>query len=656
MKLIKFFTIYILLLILCLNSRSNNMNKDSLLYIFNISSDTTKISAAINLLEVNYYTRDNELSRRIINECKKHLDSISDKMFAQYNHSVGTYFFQTGNFDKALKHYNTSLKLFEKLNIENRRISSNLNIGIIYKYQKKYIESADIFLYTIIESKKRGFHKLSAYSYYNYALLASELNFFELVEFLTERGIKECITDDTNYIKKRLIQLKASATIDLNFNDTILNELNRCSEYFKSKGYSHAEMECQYDIALFYLKKKQYKKAEDIFLKHLKYSEKVNDEYFVFLNLSQLANLYMITGNTYNCIKYGKRVISDHSIHRGLIRYNSVFKVLSDVYYKNGNKSKSHKYLKLYRHRMDSLLKDHLIKSRLIVNKNIKISNKYYDNLLNEQSTRQSSKLVQQNKTIFIYIISGGVILFFVLLFIIRYKLRLSRHLKKISELNNTNIKLNDIAKNNIIPLLEKLHNSNNIEYYSDKESQDIKSFYNYHMANELNDTILKLLFWSDIETYKTQYSFVNISSIINKATEKYKPVIDSKKLIIDIKYDKANEKYIKKSDTSIIYFVVKNIISNTIKYSHYNSTISIYIMSSQNKITVEFTNHGKQITADILKRLLRSPINSLELNDNIEKGLGISLYLSDIYIKKLKGNISIENHGNESIKTTIKF
>ncbi len=98
-------------------------------------------------------------------------------------------------------------------------------------------------------------------------------------------------------------------------------------------------------------------------------------------------------------------------------------------------------------------------------------------------------------------------------------------------------------------------------------------------------------------------------------------------------------------ADPDILRFVIRNILSNAIKFSYRNGLIEIIsYRKDDNKVHISVTDHGKGIESDRLKLLFSSSqILSTRGTEN-EKGSGLGLILCKDFIEKIGGEIIIES------------
>ena len=108
-------------------------------------------------------------------------------------------------------------------------------------------------------------------------------------------------------------------------------------------------------------------------------------------------------------------------------------------------------------------------------------------------------------------------------------------------------------------------------------------------------------------------------------------------------------------ADPDILRFVIRNILSNAIKFSYRNGLVEIIsYRKNDDKVYISVTDHGKGIESERLELLFNSSqIISTQGTEN-EKGSGLGLILCKDFIEKIGGEIIIENRRCKGTTVTI--
>ncbi len=105
-------------------------------------------------------------------------------------------------------------------------------------------------------------------------------------------------------------------------------------------------------------------------------------------------------------------------------------------------------------------------------------------------------------------------------------------------------------------------------------------------------------------------------------------------------------------ADVNMIRTVIRNLLSNSIKFSYEGSTVSIEAITVEKMVQICIADNGTGIEPEKLSKLfsINEQIRSTKGTAN-EKGTGLGLILCKEFIEKNGGNISVESKGGEGSK-----
>jgi signal transduction histidine kinase len=172
--------------------------------------------------------------------------------------------------------------------------------------------------------------------------------------------------------------------------------------------------------------------------------------------------------------------------------------------------------------------------------------------------------------------------------------------------------------------------------------------------SNNLMLLLENLLTWAklqknEIENYPEKFA---INYLVKKYVDHYRVKAEQKH--IDLVYTNGEEVFAY-ADPNLVSIVVKNLISNSIKYSDKNSKVVVNIENINNKATMNITDKGIGIDKDTLKNIF-SIHNDKDsrFGTEGERGTGIGLILSKSFVDMNNGDIWIESE--EGKGTTVTF
>ena len=152
---------------------------------------------------------------------------------------------------------------------------------------------------------------------------------------------------------------------------------------------------------------------------------------------------------------------------------------------------------------------------------------------------------------------------------------------------------------------------------------------------NHLVDQLLLLArFENQKQTLKLEKVYLN--AIFLDTIARYSSTIQSKKIAVSTDFSKD---YYTETDNYLFSIIINNLISNALKYSDCNGTLSVKIMNNRSKIECHIIDSGIGIPNEDLERIF-NPFYRSKSTDHPEiKGTGLGLSI----VKRLSSLLSIE-------------
>jgi len=165
--------------------------------------------------------------------------------------------------------------------------------------------------------------------------------------------------------------------------------------------------------------------------------------------------------------------------------------------------------------------------------------------------------------------------------------------------------------------------------------------------AQDACNLLEDLLEWSLIKTDKIKYKSkaVNIQNLIAGSTGVTQAQAKKKgiHLVTDIATDCQA-----KGDQLMLETVMRNLISNAIKFSHKNSEIYITAQEVGDELEISIKDTGTGIENENIQKILQDKIYFSSMGTENEKGTGLGLKLCLELIKKNNGKLSIESESGK--------
>jgi signal transduction histidine kinase len=177
------------------------------------------------------------------------------------------------------------------------------------------------------------------------------------------------------------------------------------------------------------------------------------------------------------------------------------------------------------------------------------------------------------------------------------------------------------------------------------------------HMLNDVAKNgyalLENLLSWSRIQTGRIKFHPVEfpIIEVFQNVLELHKLSVDEKK--ISVKLDVLQGLTVK-ADRFMLETIVRNLVSNAIKFTFPDGRISISSKTIDDSIQVSISDSGVGINAEDVPKLFRIETSYSTPGTNSEMGTGLGLILCKEFVAKHNGHIWVESEVGKG--TTIHF
>jgi len=236
-------------------------------------------------------------------------------------------------------------------------------------------------------------------------------------------------------------------------------------------------------------------------------------------------------------------------------------------------------------------------------------------------------------------------------------ELQLINHEKQLETLNETKDKLISIIAhdlrnpfNSIIGFSELLIEE--VEHFEIEKIKRFSKIINTSSVNTLN-LLDNLLHWAKTQTNQLNFSpeKIEISSIINEVLKTLESTAKFKN--ISLNYYQKNPNLVVHADLNMLKTILRNLISNSLKFTKSEGFIHIYTKNINNQVEIVIEDNGIGMNEATRANLFKIHKDST-LGTANEKGSGLGLLLCKELIEKHKGEIFIESE--EGKGTTFKF
>lgn len=518
-----------------------------------------------------------------------------------------------------------ALKLYREIG-DDVQIANSLNdISIVYANSEDFEKSLDYFKQALAIFKKMGDEKGESYALNNIGIIYQDLG------------------DEVSAKKYFILSLKIKEKS---------NNLYGISRSYSNLG-SISENHEEWDEALLY-----YFKADSIYLKTKDIHAQAN-------NYVAIARVKRSQGKVNEAIRYATQGLKGGEEVKSLSPMLSASKLLASIEESRGNYKVSLNYQKLYNRLADSLNNqtNRANLEELKAKFNLDEKEREIVLLKKEQELQQAR---MQSKNIITYSLSAGIVLLVLVVALLYYAYKTTRSKKNILALKNEEIeqqredlaRLNNekdrffsILSHDLRGPLNSLKGfsyliTEHVDALTPEELSEMRVKIDNSLDN-LTELLNNILEWSMTSSRKRKWTFdkINTTDLIRKNMALYQTMAESKgvKLVFhsaDILYGYG--------DYHAIDTVVRNLISNGIKFSHAGTAVILSVTTGQDSLYISVKDRGVGIPYEIQEKLFKLNENVTQPGTNNEKGTGLGLTLCKELLAENKGDIAVKSEPGE--------
>lgn len=189
------------------------------------------------------------------------------------------------------------------------------------------------------------------------------------------------------------------------------------------------------------------------------------------------------------------------------------------------------------------------------------------------------------------------------------------------------------------------------LEEIEDNEYGNINQYANIiqQSSQRAMSLLVNLMDWSKAQTGRFEFSPMNleIDTLIGEALLLLKTNAEQKSITFSLNLESPTRIF---ADKGMISTVLRNLISNAIKFTFIKGEILISTKQIQNEIIVSIKDNGVGIHKDKIGSLFNSSENFTTNGTANEKGTGLGLLLCKEFVERHKGKIGVESeigHGS---------
>jgi len=543
---------------------------------------------------------------------------------------------EQGNSAEALKGMFEALKLYREINDRVQMGHSLNDISIIYANDEDYQKSLEYFKQALDLFRQMKDEKGESYALNNIGIIYQESG--------DQKKAKEYFILSLNIKKKH-------------------NDLYGIAHGYMNLG-SIAEDNKQWEEALAW-----YLKADSLY-------EATNDVQAQSSNFTSVARIKDAQGKTEQAKHYARIALEKGKSVNALSHMLTATKLLAELEEKEKNYKASLIYQKQYNQLADSLHdKNHRANLEELKTK-FNFEEKEREIALLKKDKELQAAAVER-KNILAYALVAGIFLLLVVLCLTYIAYRTAKSKKESLALKNSEIEQqrNDLDKLNrekdrfFSILSHDLRTPlNTLKGFSYLITQHVHSMTPQELLemrtridmslDNLTELINNILEWSMASSQKRKWTFdkIDIGELIAKNISLYHNAAEHKR--ISLRYEAQDDLY-GYADYQAIDTVIRNLLSNSIKFSYADSEVVISAKRSDKSIKISVKDRGVGISPDVQSKLFSLNENITNPGTHNEKGSGLGLTLCKELITENMGDISVlskPREGSEFVVTLPEY
>lgn len=628
-----------------------------------------------------YFDRDLNIVKRIIPVFKHYVNTIgSERNKIDYYMVLGVYYNYLNLNDSAILYMEHAVNMMNSKNNNFSGKRDNIyhlpsiynNIALIYDDMGMYESAVEFQLKSINAIKEIRIrdtlnveiNELLVTDYVELAIMFSNFDDTINAKKYFSKGIYLAKEYNNEYLKAYSNLNYGVFLSDIEEYDLAIEYINNSKKYYDKINNTYNHLIIKLNIAKILAEQDKPKQAIALADTVLQITRMRG---FFALKLSTLEILFYLHYNINEiekAIEIGHKYLRLATEQNRHIGSNHILSTLAKIYSDKGNYKKAYEYLSKSKNLTDSINDiDHKANASILESKYNLIQRNTENEVLVRENNIKDKYIKKNHKTrsIIISLLVISVIFGLIVLIGLRRINKINSKLK----LSNKSLEKKSIELAQYNSALEKVfgiftHDLKGpigtadmffrlLEDDENSFSEEKKSQYIRQIGKSMKVTfsmLENLLYWSKHRMdNKVDISEFNISSLANSIIENIEQTLFTKNIRFSNNIDSS---ILLNTDENYLRIVLRNIISNAVKFTKDNGEISINYLLKNDKHQISIVDNGVGMSEEQAKNLFKtkSPVSNLGTNN--ERGTGIGLLISLELIKSLGGRIDVESKINE--------
>ena len=581
-----------------------------------------------------------------------------------------------------LGRYHEALDMGRQAEILARRIENKEELAVafnsianIYLYLSDFHKALDSALEAKAISESLGYKRGIASALVSVARVHRNLNEYEkaLSNYKEAMEISEALGNRGSVAW--ILSNIANVYWNLGQYQKALDYYSRGLKMMKEVGSEMGTAQVIYNIACVYSETGKYARALEYDKKALKLFEKLGNKGQIAFTLGSIGRDYG------NLKKYGKALdYLDKSLKMSVElelkdTIRALYERYTHIYEEMGDYKNAFLYHRKFKNASDEILNEDRNKRIAHLQVVYDVEKKEKENqLLKKNNHIQKLKLdhqkleLERQKLLRNFLILVSVLVLIIALVTYnRYRIRkkteqvLRASEQKLKKMNATKDKLFTIIAHDLgSPLNSLLLSSRHLKnHFQGLDEQDLEEFIHniYKQTQDMSDLLANLLQWAMVQIGKIEKNpeAVDLHLLTEEALEQVKYTAQKKKIHLE---SHIMENTLAWVDKSMMQAVMRNLISNAIKYTHPGGEIEIISKDATGFIEITVSDNGVGMDREKAEHLFKEEFHESTRGTSNEKGTGLGLVLCKEFVETNGGEIQVKSqpdHGTQFSFTLLK-
>lgn len=602
--------------------------------------DTVKIDRLTNFCWENR-NKIPQLALASGNEAARIAETISDyKRQAEALNKIGVVYRNLSDYDKALSMYTKALLLSERIKDSIQIAYSLNNLGGIYRLEGNYEEALRYILEALGIFERHNYKEGMSFCTINIGLIYRRQNSPQMALKYLNYTLK--IREEIKDLPGKALALNLIA--EVNFE---IGKIEEALKYYLQVEKEYSAIDDQKGLAAtwggiagVYFSKNDLDKTMLYTNRSLKLARKISYFEGEVANLNRLGKIYAKLGQNNLAVKYFNEAYSIASKAKEIQIKLECLKDQSDFYQSIGDFKSAFKYHDKYYSLRDSILNYQSVALISQMDKDFKKAREEqkYNTLLAEKSQIEKRRNYLIVITIMILIVAGVTYN--------RYRAS-KKYNKELAGLNAMKDRLFSIIAHDLKNPLHAMFGLtdiliSNYDTMSDEERVTFIGKMN-NSGRQILRLLENLLFWSRSQANALDFSpsMNNLNEMVEETISVLNETAVGKKIEVE---NKIPPEVSVNCDSEMIKTVLRNLISNCIKFTNREGKISISASETKNAWKISVSDNGIGMERNVVNSLFKIDSINTQRGTEDERGTGLGLLLCKDFIEKHKGTITVES------------